>query len=383
MRQIAFTRSIVTFLILLVLLGVSRSGMQAQSISENDVYAVAWSPDGSKIAGVILNAVMGLQFSSAQTQDEIFSVVWSSDGSMIAISGGVVGCDDTDPNRFPIRIFSATTGLITKLLYGMTCTSTGLDLSPDGQKLVSFNFAQSTAYIWNVVNGNLLLTVPFESQGMLSVDWSPNSNRIASAFPGDFIVIWDSDTGQVIEPILRGSISAWSPDSSRIAIGNSNSDAVSIVDVDTGNILLSLIGATDATNSIDWSQDGSHVAVGSADNKVRIWNVGSGQLTSTFNVSNIVADVNWSPNGQAIAVAGFDSSTSLGIVSVLDVASGSQLSSFTQSERLLSVAWSPDGAKLAFGGRDGIVKIMQAFAPPQRNGAGLRQRWGRHPTASR
>lgn len=355
--------------------------------STETVYSVAWSPDGSQLAyggedGVLhivavseLAPVDGSDSNAcaeqqqdcatpARTQDQVYSVVWSPDGSMIAISGGEIGCDDIPTGRFPVRIFSATTGQITKHLLGMTCTSSGLDWSPDGQKLVSFNVAQSIAYIWDVPSENLILTVPFESQGMFSVNWSPNSNLIASAFPGDGIIIWDCSTGQIVGPVLRGSVIAWSPDGNLIAAGNRYNNEISILDISTGNELLTLTGTTDVTSAIDWSGNGSRIVSASSDDKVWVWNAANGQLLSTFSIPNVVTDVKWSPDGLKIATAGFDAATDMGFIRVLNAASGIQLVNFSHSERLLSVSWSPEGTQLAYAAADGILHIVDVSDLP-------------------
>jgi len=345
------------------------------------VDALDWSPDGTQLAYAAADGVLHIVAVSelaaldgsdsnacaeqqqdcatpARTQDQVYSVVWSPDGSMIAISGGEIGCDDIPTGRFPVRIFSATTGQIIKRLLGMTCTSSGLDWSPDGQKLVSFNVAQSIAYIWDVPSEKLLLTVQFETQGTSSVDWSPNSDLIAVAFPSNGIIMLDSNDGQIVGPVLRGSITSWSPDGNLIAAGNRYNNEISILDISTGNELLTLTGITDVTNAIDWSRDGSRIVSASSDDKVWVWNAANGQLLSTFSIPNVVTDVKWSPDGQKIATAGFDAATNMGFIRVLNAASGIQLANFSHSERLLSVSWSPDGNQLAYAAADSILHIV-------------------------
>ncbi len=307
--------------------------------------------------GVDSYSLYGTMSVFAQIEDEVYSVRWSPDGTMIAISGGVAGCDRTNPNQFAIRIFSASTGEVIKNLIGMTCTSSKVDWSPDGTKLVSFNYAQAVVHIWEVATGNVLRTVPFETQGMLSTVWSPNGQLIASAFPSDGVILWDPNTGQIVTVIRGGTVVDWSPDSSKVVTGSSYNNEVQIQEATTGTELLLLPGTTGETSSVSWSLDGNRIASIAGDSKLRVWNASDGQLLLSVDVPHDVVDVEWSPDTSKLATGSID-----GIVRVWDGNTGTQISSFTNPDRIYSVSWSPDGSKLAFGGKDGTLEIVQAVS---------------------
>lgn len=292
----------------------------------------------------------------AQIQDEVYSVSWSPDGTMIAISGGVAGCDTTNPNQFAIRIFSAETGQVIKNLIGMTCTSSQVDWSPDGTKLVSFNSAQAVAYIWDATTGDVLRTVPFETQSMLSTVWSPSGHLIASTFPSDGAIVWGANTGEIVTTFRGGTVVDWSPDSNKLVTGSSYNNQVQIYAATTGTELLTLHGTNGETSSVSWSLDGNRIASIASDSKLRVWDASSGQLLLSFDVPNDVVGVEWSPDSSKLATGSID-----GIVRVWDANTGTQLSSFTNPDRIYTVSWSPDGSKLAFGDKDGTLKIVQTI----------------------
>jgi WD40 repeat protein len=175
MRQISFTRSIIMFLTLLVLLGVSRSGMQAQSISENDVYAVAWSPDGSKIAGGGSNGLMRIWNPSGQVLRDITgftsgmrTVTWSPDSTKVA-SG-----DDTGR----IRVWNASTGQLLTTIAAHDDVVQSIAWSPDGSMILSTTFQD--AYNIKVWNASTYRQVSFSGAAQLfDGRWSPDGSTIA------------------------------------------------------------------------------------------------------------------------------------------------------------------------------------------------------------
>jgi WD40 repeat protein len=193
---------------------------------------------------------------------------------------------------------------------------------------------------------------------MLSAIWSPNGNLIASGFPDNGIVIWNPNTGERVNPVFGGTTFAWSPDSTQLVTGSFYNNTLHIQDVIAGSEVMSLTGASDVTNSVAWSPDGSRIASSSADHKIHIWNATNGQLLSTLNIPNTI-DVQWSPDGQQIATAGFDADSNNGWISIWDANAGIELSRFSENERIYSVSWHPDGNQLVYVA-SGTVKIVPA-----------------------
>jgi dipeptidyl aminopeptidase/acylaminoacyl peptidase len=291
----------------------------------------------------------------SQVQDDVFSVAWSPDGTLIAISGGEIGCDDSNTAGFAIRIFDSTTHELVKTLLGQTCTSTGVDWSPDGSQLVSFNSVQSVAYIWDVASEVLLRTVPLNTQGMSSVVWSPRGDLIASGTPGNFIVLWDPDSGQRMDDSLGGTSVDWSPDGSQVATGSVYDNLVVVYDVSTSQEVMILEGATRLTYSVDWSRSGDRIGAASVDNFARVWNASSGQLLLSVAVPEL-SDVRLSPDGQKLATTSLN-----GIIQIWDINTGYQVDSFIISAPIYAVGWSPENTELAY--FDKISNTLQIVVP--------------------
>src|SRR3984885_4988735 len=99
---------------------------------------------------------------------------------------------------------------------------------------------------------------------------------------------------------------AFSPDGSHIASG-SGDQTVQIWDAKTGVHLTTLRGHSDWVHSVAFSPNGSHIASGSQDKTVRIWDAKTGvHLTTLKGHSAYVYSVAFSPDGSRIASVSSD-----------------------------------------------------------------------------
>jgi WD40 repeat protein len=119
--------------------------------------------------------------------------------------------------------------------------------------------------------------------------------------------------------------------------------------------------------SLDWNRDGTRLASAGDDGTVKVWDVSSGKVVSTFTYhvklpsNNGMAKPRYpsmlslSPDGKQLAVAGEDE-----MVRILDVDTKQELktlhgnpSRYDGHDRVCAVAWSPDGKRLASASPDG------------------------------
>ncbi len=103
-----------------------------------------------------------------------------------------------------------------------------------------------------------------------------------------------------------------------------------------------------------FSPDGRHIASGSNDGTVKVWDIESRRAILTLpGHSGAVASVAFSPEGKHIASASND-----GTVKLWDTDGGREvLSLAAQSEGIVSVAFSPDGRHVASSSSGGTVKL--------------------------
>ena len=121
---------------------------------------------------------------------------------------------------------------------------------------------------------------------------------------------------------------------------------------------------SNVVSSVAYSPDGTHIASGSWDTIVRIWNAATGGLVRTLaGHADYVSSVAYSPDGRQIASGSEDET-----VRIWDARTGRLLHTLSgHTGRVKSVAYSPDGARIASGSWDNTVRIWDA-----RNGTLLR-----------
>jgi len=180
----------------------------------------------------------------------------------------------------------------------------------------------------------------------------------------------------------QGGLSvAWSPDSRRIASGESDGTVHAWHAADGGNILI-YHGYPDRGNPIDvaWSVDGKFIASGSH-GQVRVWNATNGATIQVFDMSTpsgllyIYTHVALSPNSRYVA------STGDTIVQVWDITNGSNAYTYHGHVGIFpltgpnsngvtttyltngvnGVAWSPNGQRIASCAQDKTVQVWNAL----------------------
>lgn len=303
-------------------------------------------------------------FTYSGHSDYVSAVAWSPDGKRIASASG----DHT------VQVEDAVGGGHVLTFRGHASDVACLSWSPDGKYIVSGSI-DGTILVWDATSGNRIYTYDGHSDAVFDVAWSPDGSRIASASNDGSVQIWDAFTGtHVISYVstLSGRLRrspwyavAWSPDGKRIAIGGEG-DAV-VLDSTTGKVMGYYGNSSGEVHSLTWSPDGTFLAIGRDDTTVQIWNVARTTNVYTFMSHNAsVLAVAWSPNGKRIA-----SGDANGLVLVWDALTGNHVYTyrghadfypghFTSGQAVDAVAWSPDGQYIASGSNDMTVQVWQA-----------------------
>ncbi|QEL16410.1 WD40 domain-containing protein [Limnoglobus roseus] len=239
------------------------------------IRSLAWNPDGTLLASAGLDGVAKVWevasgrevFATSADRGAVWSVAWNAGGTRLA-----VGSQDGS-----IRIVE------------------GLPLAPTVRR----DFPAHPG----VAKGEC-------RNGVRSLAWSPQGDRLASAGWDRLVKLWNPD-GVAVAPAMKGHTSwvfglAWNPTGTQLA--SAGTDRIVIIwDAKTGGRFQTLRGHNDFVDAVAWSPDGSRVATASIDNSVRVWVPETGAEAFALRGNSVMFhDVSWRPDGTQLAAAGSD-----------------------------------------------------------------------------
>jgi WD40 repeat protein len=273
----------------------------------NSVWAMALSPDGSRLAiggpsadgNVRLYDLTNGSLLTLRGDSRIISVMFSPDGRRLAAAG----------HERIVRLWDTTTGEELLSLHGHDNIVGRVLFSPDGQRLVSAS-ADGQVQIWD---GS-----PFEQT-------DPRIRTLGGPDEGEFFgVALSSDGGLLASASADGSIKLW--------------------DVPSGRMFHRFDGHTGAAMCVAFSRDGRYLLSGSMDKTVRLWDVQTRKekfCIPGFKV--MVHSVAFTPDGKTFATGSHRS------LQLWDTQTGSPLpfDVETEQEFIAGVAFSEDGTYLA------------------------------------
>jgi WD40 repeat protein len=241
-----------------------------------------------------------------------------------------------------------------------------LDLaySPDGTLLVTAS-ALSGVRLWDTATKTVAYVLMEYGDAVSNVVFSPNGTRVAAGLVYGEIHIWDTATGELVT-VLEGPTEymgniAFSPDGHLVASGSSDG-LIRVWDVQEGSLLTSLDGQTSWVSNMAFAPvmlSGEIILASSSwtDSIIRLWNVhedGSAAVRATLKSASLEGPtyLAFSPDGTLLASGHVD-----GRVRLWDVVTGELLVTLAGHPQSpwVRVAFSPDGTLLASGGWDGTV----------------------------
>lgn len=208
----------------------------------NDALIRLWDADTGALQATLAGHVQGRNAEAAFTG--VYAVAFSPDGTRLASAGA----DGT------VRVWNPGPGTATAVLRGHTKDVTGVAFSPDGALLVSGG-RDATLRIWDLAQGAAARTLDSQGGVVSSVAWSPDGAHIASRGLDETVRIWDVGTWSEART-LRGQSHflnmaelmtgvAFSPDSRRILFCDAPGVVGRLWDVTGGRELAQFIRFTD------------------------------------------------------------------------------------------------------------------------------------------
>ena len=300
-------------------------------------------------------------------------------------------------------------------------TSSIVCFSPDGRQVVS---GSRPITLWDVESGKSLWELG-EDEEATDLSFSPDGRRIVSSKFGDYIKLWDADSGaellkfnvrpqvhkedvDYVESYWGASDVSFSPDGRCIA--SANGRTVKLWDAQSGMELRTLTGHENSVDCVCLSPDGRQIASGDLDGGIKVWDAARGVELRTLKCGDKrVCQVSFSPDGQQIVSIESDSTIRLwnlntwvqtatakvddrdtvdlnpdvhnpdvhfapdgkriaatsSTIDICDAVSGKMLYTLKRDKcPVSSICFSPDGRHIASAGADG-VKLWDAGSDPE------------------
>ncbi len=255
-----------------------------------------WSPDGKYLAAGMSFPSDGLgrlriyTFNGSSLALSAYSTVPTFAVSCLAWSpnGKYIACVDPN-NPSYIRMFSFDGSTLTNISNSASLTNPSsqdmqLAWSPDSSALAVVTIAQTTVYVYPVLQGGILgspVTQSIAGQHGYSVRWSPNGHYFAVGDESFLrVFLWDG-TSMTAGPIIVGpginviEALSWSPCGNYIVVGDylNNIFLYQFTGAALNLVAIPSTVLNSSTMTLSWSSDGRFIVAGSLTGMVRILRV--------------------------------------------------------------------------------------------------------------
>ena len=141
------------------------------------------------------------------------------------------------------------------------------------------------AMLWDVVTGNLILTVGDDYDTVLAADIRPDQAQVALGGPNRLVKLWSTKTGQLEHKLKKHTdwvtAVAFSPNGQMLASADRNG-GISIWDPENAQELFTLTGHKAAVTALSWRGDSKLLASSSEDGTVKLWEMQEGRQMKSW-----------------------------------------------------------------------------------------------------
>jgi WD40 repeat protein len=282
--------------------------------------------------------------------DAVTALQVSPDGQSIVSSS----------NDMTLRIWSFTE--TRHVLGGHTDWISTIAISPNGQLIASGSRDQSVR-LWQLSDGRKLPLLAGHAGEVRAVQFSPDSTLLASAGDDKTVRLWRTRDGQSLQ-IIEGhnevvSCLAFSPDGRLLASGSYDQD-VRLWSLPEGGLVGTLQGHKALVNCVAFAPDGRLLVSGSKDRSLLLWGLPAGkELIRLKGHKDDITCLAISPNGSILASGSWDNTIRLwnlpdgeplhllGSLGTMDGHTG----------WITNLAFSPDSLILASASVDGTARL--------------------------
>jgi WD40 repeat protein len=279
----------------------------------------------------------------------VTAVSFSPQGHLLASSG-----DDGW-----VQIWDVATGKPTRALDPASGALSSAAFSPDGHALASGSTTGSVR-LWDLASGASILTLEGHAHAVTKLAFSPDGCLIASAGRDPTAIVWDVATGEACATIQNSGESvtglAFSGDGAVLATSSEGRGGGSVIlSAAAGGDRIGTVYRANA-GAVQFSPDGQFLAVAGWD-KAALRH-GNGELVTTLVGDDWVTAVSFAPDGSRVAGGTWN-----GFVRVWNAETGEIVVTHVgHTDWISGIAFSPDGSVIATSSHDGTVMLWNAWS---------------------
>ncbi|MDY7231368.1 AAA-like domain-containing protein [Hyalangium rubrum] len=348
----------------------SSGKLLARLLHQGPVVALSFNPQGSRLATAsddltarLWAVSSGSPLAILRHDGPLHAVAFSLDGSRLA----------TASNDRSARLWDASfatprgTGPPLEAKYLALLPHDvivyGVAFSPDGTRLATAS-QDNVVRLWAIASQKLVGVLKHDAP-VATVAFSPDGTRLATAGFVTTSRLWDISFSDPpgAEPLAPEPLAdlrhkgrvfavAFSPDSSLLATGSSDTTA-RLWDASSGKAL-AILSHQGAVNAVAFGPDGSRLATGSDDHTARLWQAYPGKPLAILAHDQSVSAVAFSPDGSRLATS--DDKTAR----LWEVSSGKLLALLPHQGHINALTFSPDGKLLATSANDALSCLWRS-----------------------
>jgi WD40 repeat protein len=196
----------------------------------------------------------------------------------------------------------------------------------------------------HIIGGSAERVLHGNGERVLCLRFSKDGSLLASSTHGGSVVIWNPDSGDVVQRLvsIAGFVMSivFSPDNEFIVLGTEVPDVI-MSSIETGLVVKKFYGNSYHITSVDYSQDGTMIASGSYEGIVHVWNMDGVCLFFVEIDKALVTSVNFSPDGRTVL-----SGSNNGFARCWDLKTGEVKRTHRSRSDIISCQYSPDGERI-------------------------------------
>ncbi|MFC1762175.1 protein kinase [Planctomycetota bacterium] len=281
-------------------------------------------------------------------------------GIMSLDADRIVTCNGRDS----LNVYDINSGEEIVAIVGEELHVESLAISPDARRIISVDWnyrLPSVLKIWDGESGKEINTL-HGHQDIRDVAISPDGEQFISIGKNPLLKVCDINTGEEVATIEEPHASVgrrvgFAPDGHKIYYVYARD--IVIKKIISDDRIGTLYKQKYPVQSVAFGPHAKLVVSGSRDDKLRIWDVGSSELTMDCHLDNNgVCSAVFTQDGKRVVAGCVD-----GAIKVVEIDTGEVVMTLSGHKGMVhSVAISPDGKRIISGGEDGMLKIWNAYS---------------------